>query len=139
MRTVYRPFSKVITVAGGAEVSVELRDSNASVVDSNFVSVESVSGTAADGYIFVQPTSGLLAAGTSATTVLTPTTADSSGMLGVILPNLNGIGQLVLGIGDRVNTVSLINTGASDTNCVVTYGNVNVQNILKDTKFGRGS
>jgi hypothetical protein len=139
MRTVYRPFSKVITVAGGGEASVELRDSEANVISCNFVSVESVSGTAADGYIYVQPTSGLIAMGTSATTTANPDGVTASGMLGVILPNLNGIGQLVLGVGDRVNTISLINTGSSASNCVVTYGNVNVQNTIKDVNFGRGS
>tara|TARA_Y100000310_G_scaffold225820_1_gene227903 strand:+ start:483 stop:902 length:420 start_codon:yes stop_codon:yes gene_type:complete len=139
MRTVYRPFTKIIEVAPDTTVNVELRDSNANVVNCNFVSVESASGTASDGFIFVQPTSGITASSSVATTALTPNTADGSGMLGVACPNLNGICQLVLGVGDRVMRVSLINTGDTATTCVITYGNVNVQNPIKDVGYGRGS
>ena len=143
MRTVYRPFTKVITVAAGANADVVLTDSQTSAISCNFVSVESASGTAADGYIYVQPVSGNAAGagalGGSATSTSYPTGAAASGMLGVALPNLNGVAQLVLGIGDRVNTINLLNSGASPTACIVTYGNVNVQNTIKDTGFGRGA
>jgi len=138
MRTVYRPFTKIIDVAGTGAVTVDLRDSNTAVVSCNYVSVESASGTAADGFIFVQPTSGITASGMVATVALPPDTIAGSGMLGVACPNLNGICQLVLGIGDRVMQISLTNTGATATTCIVTYGNVNVQNPIKDTGYGRG-
>lgn len=138
-RTVYRPFTKIIDVAATGTATVDLRDSNTAVISCNFVSVESASGTAADGFIYVQPTSGITASGMVATTADGPTAPDGSGMLGVACPNLNGVCQLVLGIGDRVKQISLINTGSSDTTCIVTYGNVNIQNPIKDIGFGRGN
>ena len=138
-RTVYRPFTKIIDVGATGTATVELRDSNTAVISCNFVSVESASGTAADGFIYVQPTSGITASGMVATIADGPTAADGSGMLGVACPNLNGVCQLVLGIGDRVKQISLINTGSSDTTCIVTYGNVNIQNPIKDIGFGRGN
>ena len=139
MRTVYRPFTKIIDIAAAATANVELRDSASGIVSCNFVSVESASGTAADGFILVQPTVGITAQFYVATNASQPSAADGSGMLGVACPNLNGVAQLVLGIGDRVEKISLINTGTTDTKCIVTYGNVNVQNPIKDTHYGRGN
>jgi len=142
-RTVYRPFTKVITVAAATEVKVELKDSTAALVSCNFVSVESASGTSNDGFILVQSVSGDAAgagpAGASATNAAQPTSPTTSGMLGVACPNLNGVCQLVLGIGDRTNCVSLINTGSAAVDCIVSYGNVNIQNPVKDIAYGRGS
>jgi len=143
-RTIYRPFTKVMTVAAGTAVDVGLTDSDSALVSCNFVSVESASGTAPDGYVLVQPVSGNAAGngptGASATIATGPASGNmTSGMLGVACPNLNGICQLVLGIGDRVTNISLINTGATATACIVTYGNVNIQNPVKDIAFGRGS
>ena len=139
MRTIYRPFTKVITVAGGGAASdVDLLDSNEAAISCNFVSVESTSGASTDGIILVQPTAGITAAGTVATFAAQPSAVDGFGMLGVACPNLNGVCQLVLGIGDRVTQVRLINTGSTAVDCIVTYGNVNVQNTLKDIAYGRG-
>jgi len=140
-RTTFRPFSKLITLASNGEADVLLSDSTHGPASSttmngcNYVSVESASGTAPDGYILVQPTSGITAA-VSAHPGGGPSGTDGSGMLGVILPNLNGVAQLVLGGKDRIRGIHLWNTGVTATTCIITYGNVCVQNTLKDGLYG---
>ena len=69
---------------------------------------------------------------------------DGSGMLGDMCQGNAGTAQLVLGIGDRVSAVNVTawNTGGVTglmVRCILTYGNVNVQNTLKDGEYGRGS
>jgi hypothetical protein len=151
MRTVFRPFLKVIDVIGNAVSGVELKDSTGSLVSCNFVSVTTSGGANTDGAVIILEPSAMTSnvpLGSSALDITdrskwTPDGAsavDGAGALGDSCAP-GGTAQLVLGIGDRVECVFLsnISTAGGTVKCLVTYGNVNVQNPLKDGDWGRGS
>ena len=150
MRTVFRPFCKVIKITEGASLGVDLLDSSGSPISCNFVSVETSASTndSRYGILFLEPSgmtsnvpvgpSGMVDGGASSTT--------GSGMLGDMCKSNNGVAQLVLGIGDRVSAINLtlqpLDSPSDATKasiCFITYGNVNVQNPLKDVHYGRGT
>jgi len=155
MRTVFRPFCKVLKIFEGTTSGIQLLDSSGSPVSCNFVSLETSSGgdDSRNGLILLEPSgmttgvpegpSGIVDGGASSMT--------GSGMLGDMCRSNNGIAQLVLGIGDRVKAINVTNTtletsGTPPTGdgdlavvCFITYGNVNVQNPLKDVQYGRGT
>jgi hypothetical protein len=153
MRTVFRPFFKVIDILGTAANNtsgVELRDSGGNLVSCNFVSVATSGDDTTAGNVLVLEPSGM-----TSNVPVGPSAVESGGVLWMYggASSLTGSGalgdacspggtaQLVLGIGDRVEVVNLTNfgPGAGTIRCIITYGNVNVQNPIKDVGFGRGS
>jgi len=151
MRTIYRPFVKTFLVESTFTSGVTLTDSTGGEISCNFVNLTTSagSGDSRHNVILLEPSgmtsnvptgpSGMVDGGASA--------IDGSGMLGDIAQPNNGVAQLVLGIGDRVSAVNITNmvTEVTDTTangtfvrCFLTYGNVNVQNTLKDGQYGRG-
>ena len=156
MRTIYRPFVKTFLVESTFTSGVTLTDSTGAEISCNFVNLTTSSGSndSRSNLIFLEPSgmtsnvptgaivgvSGMEEGGCSA--------IDGSGALGDCCSPNNGVAQLVLGIGDRVSAVYISNmvTEVTDTTangtfvrCFLTYGNVNVQNPLKDGEYGRGS
>ena len=165
MRTVFRPYIKFITVpssdpSGLTAVAVQLNDDRGFPISCNFVSVTTSCGTGAESNFLMLTPSGMRSnvpegpsslqaqanlggIGASGLTASANTGSAASGILGDMCAANGGTAQLVLGIGDRVEMINLQNIGAggigAEIACMITYGNVNVQNTLKDGMFGRGT
>ena len=162
MRTIYRPFVKTFLVESTFTSGVTLTDSTGAEISCNFVNLTTSSGSndSRSNLIFLEP-SGMTSnvptgpsvgasagSGTGEIVASGCSAIDGSGALGDCCSPNNGVAQLVLGIGDRVSAVSISNMPAEVTDttangtfvrCFLTYGNVNVQNPLKDGEYGRGS
>lgn len=163
MRTVFRPYIKFVNVPAnggtGGAIGVQLNDDRGYPISCNFVSVTTSAGTGADENWLLLTPSGMKSGvplgpsgfnsvaeghGANGASGTTASANDGSGILGDVCPANGGTAQLVLGIGDRVESINLSNWGTdvgleAEIACMITYGNVNVQNTIRDTMFGRGS
>jgi hypothetical protein len=144
MRTFFRPYFKSILVAGGASVSVELNDSSGTPLGCNFVNIDTSGDTTmTNNYIVVEP-SGMLTGvpvGPSGVVEDGASSVNGSGVLGAGCKASGGTTQLVLGAGDRVFAINISNYGVdtTNTNCLITYGNVMTENTFKSNIYPAGS
>ncbi len=135
MDVVYKPFSKVITIAAGTTVGVELRDSSGVLLKCNYAEVRLSDSVGAGKYMHITPSSNTnnyyLGINTSvsagATTSGAPGLVIGPGDVGVIsAPGPITFNSLVLRAGLTSSTATAL----------ITYGVRRVSTPVQDGKIG---
>ena len=133
MRQTLKPYTKIYNVAAGTTEVIELRDTSGTLVDCNYLSVESNVSVAQKGYVHVEPSS------IYANDVLLSSTsglANFSGAGGVTFQTGGGPVELSVADFDRFNAVSITAYDVA-ADLILNYGVIKHQNPLRDNeRFG---
>lgn len=133
MRQTLKSYTKIYDVGEDATETIELKDTSGTLVDCNYLSVETNAAVADTGYIHVQPSS------------IYANEVDLSATSGVV--TFSGAGGVTFQLGggpvevsvadfDRFNAVSITSYDAA-AKVILNYGVIKHQNPLRDNeRFG---
>lgn len=136
METQFRPYSKILTLGSTSTSSVTLADTGDTAFACNFVSV-ACSGSN-NAYFTVQY---------DADNVTTPLAnqskpcvlGDTSGITGGIAKTNGGVVELLLADNDRPTSVTISQSDTQDRLYMITYGQIQSGNPLRDNERPVGS
>tara|TARA_R110002110_G_scaffold64574_2_gene178395 strand:- start:674 stop:1093 length:420 start_codon:yes stop_codon:yes gene_type:complete len=132
MREFFRPYTLIAQLTNTDVSSVTLTDSAGTALKSNFVSVETSSGSN-DAWVSVTASSISVAQARNDT--VPPASAllsTVSGLIGGVAPSNKGVVEFVLSDADRVDTLDLSLSEDETVNFFITYGQVQTGNPLRD-------
>jgi len=132
MREFFRPYTIVAQLTNTDVSSVTLADSTGTALKSNFVSVETSSANSA---AWVSVTASSINVAQARNNTVPPASAllgTVSGLIGGVAPSNKGVVEFVLSDADRVNTLYLSLSEDQTVNFLITYGQVQTGNPLRD-------
>ena len=138
--TTLRPYTKVVTVTTGQTLPIELRDTSDTLLECNYIRVNT-SGTtilagndAVDFTVYLSGVEGLTTTNTPAGTG----TADGSGFCGIVGQG-DGINpvEIFLDDQDRVSEIQIYSP--LNRNYSITYGNIRFINPMRFNDRPKGS
>lgn len=133
MRQVIKPFTKIITVAADTAQIIELRDTSGTLIECNYLSVETDSSVTAQGYVHVEPSS-IYANEVNLSS--TSGSVDFSGAGGVTFQRGGGPIEISVADFDRFNAVRITSYDQTAA-LILNYGVIKHQNPLRDNeRFG---
>tara|TARA_R110000751_G_scaffold306294_1_gene424344 strand:+ start:487 stop:915 length:429 start_codon:yes stop_codon:yes gene_type:complete len=142
MREAFRPYVKAITLSNQNKLAVSLTDSAGTLIDCNYIQVESVSGVSTEGNFVVVPT--------GISTSILAGTVPAANSIAVIDGQLSGVaastaniatGSVVISLpyNDLSKAMWLSQSDDGPNTYAITYGNVRVTNSLADNKLPTGN
>ena len=144
MRSGLKSFVKVMDLASTQISSVEFRDTGGTVIPCNYFSVQcrNVSAASDDehGFFFVAPSSNSTTI--YGTNVLASATSETGAGAGGLAGTADATVEMSLLPPDRVTGITVSNSLGSKGRFIVTYGNIQPVNPLRDSRtdlYPRGS
>jgi len=137
METQFRPYTILASLASVTPSSIELRDTSGSLLECNYISVES-SGTTDSFFSVSYDAPGIttpLANQTTAPSLLGTT----SGITGGIARSSGGVVEFLLSDSDRVSTIKISPSVATARTYFITYGQIQHGNPGRDNLRPIGS
>ena len=133
MRQVIKPFTKIYTVAADTTEIIELRDTSGTLIECNYLSVETDSSVTAQGYVHIEPSS-IYANEVNLSS--TSGSVDFSGTGGVTFQRGGGPIEISVADADRFNAVRITSYDQTAA-LILNYGVIKHQNPLRDNeRFG---
>jgi len=137
METQFRPYTILATAASVTPSSIELRDTSGSLLECNYISVES-SGTTDSFFSVSYDAPGIttpLANQTTAPSLL----GHTSGITGGIGRSSGGVVEFLLSDKDRVSTIQICPSTTAEATYFITYGQIQRGNPGRDNLRPIGS
>ena len=132
METQFRPYTKVVELTTTAAQDIPLKDSADELLECNYISVES-SGSNNLFFQVAYDAPGLttpLTGQAKADAML----GDTSGVTGGVGKSNGGVVELLLSDKDRVSSIRLSQSGIGSRLYLITYGQIQTGNPMRDNE-----
>jgi len=132
METQFRPYTKVVELTTTGSNTIDLKDSAGELLKCNYISVES-SG-AVNLFFQVAYDAPGITTPLSNQSLADAMVGDTSGVTGGVGKSNGGVVELLLSDKDRVSSIRLSQSGAGSRLYLITYGQIQTGNPMRDNE-----
>jgi len=137
METQFRPYTILATAASVTPSSIELRDTSGSLLECNYISVESSS--VIDSFFSVSYDAPGITTPLTNQTAANALLGHTSGITGGIGRSSGGVVELLLSDSDRVSSIQISPSTTAEATYFITYGQIQHGNPGRDNLRPIGS